>query len=72
MTQIEKEDYIFRKHFTDDDWKRETDIERLLFMVLNWKQIEGKWSEIAEEKMNLVKTCPLSYSQRQLLKSLDI
>lgn len=72
MTQTEKEEYIFKKQFTDEDWKKETDIERLLFMALNWKQIRGIWSDAAEEKMNLVKTCPLSYSQRVLLESLHI
>ena len=72
MTQTEKEEYIFKKQFTDEDWKKETDIERLLFMALNWKQIRGIWSDAAEEKMNLVKTCPLSYSQRALLESLHI
>ena len=41
-------------------------------MALNWKQIRGIWSDAAEEKMNLVKTCPLSYSQRVLLESLHI
>ena len=68
MTIEEREDLIFNGHFTDEDWFRETDIDRLLFMALNWRRINGIWSEVAEEKMNLVKTCPLDPNEKYLLK----
>lgn len=70
MTQTEKEDYMFHKHFTDEDWKNETDVERLLCMALNWKMFEGKWSNIAEEKMNYIKSCKLTDSQRVMFEQL--
>lgn len=70
MTQTEKEDYLFHKHFTDEDWKNETDIERLLYMALNWKMFEGKWSDIAEGKMNYVKSCELTDAQKVMFEQL--
>ena len=66
-----RKEYLFQKNFTDDDFEKETDIEKLLMMFLNWKQVEGRWSETAQKRFDEVKKMKLTDSQRQLLEELQ-
>ena len=66
-----RKEYLFQKNFTDDDFEKETDIEKLLMMFLNWKQVEGKWSVIAQKRFDEVKKMKLTDSQRHLLEELQ-
>lgn len=66
-----RKEYLFQKNFTDDDFEKETDIEKLLMMFLNWKQVEGKWSEVAQKRFDEVKKMELTDSQRHLLEKLQ-
>lgn len=66
-----RKEYLFQKNFTDDDFEKETDIEKLLMMFLNWKQVEGKWSVVAQKRFDEVKKMKLTDSQRHLLEELQ-
>lgn len=66
-----RKEYLFQKNFTDDDFEKETDIEKLLMMFLNWKQVEGKWSGTAQKRFDEVKKMKLTDSQRHLLEELQ-
>lgn len=49
-------DNILHAKYTDDDFLIENDVEKLQKMTINWKEIQGKWSNVAERKMREVAT----------------
>lgn len=51
MTKKEKVEYLFRKKFTDEDFEKETDIDKIIYMAINYKAIYGIWSKTVQKKI---------------------
>ena len=72
MTQTQREDNMFHKRITDDDWENETDITILINMLFQWKMIDKKWSNQAEIKLRYLESCDLTLKQKAMLEQIKM